>query len=142
MIGDSPDYRLNEWHLRYRYELFPEDPFDLKVGLGLGYLDAKVEITNASGLRTSADEWSLLPMAHLHVGYPFNPKWWITAETDFFYDTDNWHNELRALVHYRIDPNWEVSAGYRYWAGHIDESKLDYRYTFQGLTLGISYLFY
>ena len=135
-------YRLNEWHLRYRYELFPKEPFDLKVGLGLGYFDAKVEITNASGLEGSADEWNLLPMAHLYLGYQFNPKWWISAETDFFYMKDNWHDEFRALVHYRIDPNWELSGGYRFWAGEVEESDLEYKYAYQGMTLGISYLFY
>lgn len=135
-------YRVNEWHLRYRYELFPKDPFDLKVGLGLGYFDAKVEITNESGQEGSAAEWYLLPMAHLYVGYQFNPKWRVSAETDFFYMKDNWHDELRALVYYRIAPNWELSCGYRYWAGQVEESDLKYEYAYQGLTLGISYLFY
>jgi hypothetical protein len=39
-------YRLNEWHLRYRYDFLPHSSWDFKAGLGLGYFDAKVELAN------------------------------------------------------------------------------------------------
>ena len=136
-------YRLNEWHLRYRYALLPDNPIDLNVGLGLGYFDAKVTLTNLeTGQTADAEEWNLLPMAHLSTGYRFNPQWRLSLGTDFFYDTDNWHDELFALVHYRADPNWEISAGYRGWAGEVDESEMEFKYTFNGFTLGFTYYFF
>jgi hypothetical protein len=135
-------YRLNEWHLRYRYEVLPYSDWDLKLGLGLGYFDAKVEIINYNGLTASAEEWSLLPLGHLHVGYHFNPKWSVSLDNDFFYIKDAWHDEFRAQVNYQVDPNWQLSAGYRYWAGEVDESDLEYKYKYQGVTLGLSYLFF
>jgi membrane-associated phospholipid phosphatase len=136
-------YRLNEWHLRYRYALLPDNPWDFNVGIGLGYFDAKVSLTSLEdGREASADEWYLLPMAHLSAGYRFNPRWRVSLGTDFYYDTDNWHDEFSALVHYRADPNWVISAGYRGWAGRVDESDLDFEYAFHGLTIGFSYLFF
>ena len=113
-------YRLNQWHLRYRYEFFPKDPISLKAGLGIGLLDAKVEIASLEdGRIASAEETSVMPLFHLEAGYRFNPQWRISADNDYFYDTDNWHDEFRALVHYRADPNWEISGGYRVWAGEV-----------------------
>ena len=57
-------------------------------------------------------------------------------------DTDNWHDELFALVHYRADPNWEISGGYRYWGGKVDESEMEFKYAFSGFSLGFSYFFF
>jgi hypothetical protein len=136
-------YRLNEWHLRYRYEFFPDDPLSLKAGVGIGLLDAKVEVASLEdGRIASADEMCLLPLAHLEGGYRFNPQWRVSLDTDFFYDSENWHDELRALVHYRVDPSWEISGGYRVWAGEVDQDELEYKYTYHGITLGFTYLFY
>ena len=142
--ADTPSrirYRLNEYQLRYRYGLLLGDPWSLKVGLGLGYYDAKVELINATQ-SVSASEWSLLPLVHLHLGYTISSEWRVSAEDEFFYSSDHWRDEFRALVHYQINPNWEVSGGYRIWAGEIDESSLEYKYTYQGLTAGITYSFY
>lgn len=136
-------YRLNEWHLRYRYEFLPKSPISLKAGLGIGLLDTKVEIASlVDGRIANADETSVMPLFHLEAGYRFNLQWRISADTDFFSDTDNWHDELRALVHYRVDPNWEISGGYRVWAGKIDQDNLEYAYTHHGVSLGFTYLFY
>lgn len=136
-------YRLNEWHLRYSYALLPEKPIDLNVGLGLGYFDAKVELYNLeTGQTASAEEWNLMPMAHLSTGYRFNPQWRVSLGTDFFYDTENWHDELFAIVHYRATPNWEISAGYRGWAGEVDESDLEFKYAFNGFSVGFTYFFF
>jgi membrane-associated phospholipid phosphatase len=136
-------YRLNAWHLRYRYEFLPEDPISLKAGLGIGLLDAKVEVASLEdGRIASAEETNVMPLFHLEAGYRFNPRWRVSADTDFFYDTDNWHDEFRALVHYRADANWEISGGYRVWAGEVDQTDLNYKYTNQGITLGFTYLFY
>jgi hypothetical protein len=136
-------YRLNEWHLRYRYAFLPDNPWDVNLGLGLGYFDTKVSLTSLEdGREATAEEWNLLPMAHLSAGYRFNPRWRVSLGTDFFYDTDNWHDELFALVHYRADPNWEISGGYRYWGGKVDESEMEFKYAFSGFSLGFSYFFF
>lgn len=142
--ADTPTrtrYRLYEYSLRYRYELLPNDPWSLKVGLGLGYFDAKVGLTNATQ-EAQAEEWSLLPLAHLYIGYNLSDEWRLSAATDFFYSSDHWHDNFKALVHYKINPNWEVAGGYKFWAGKIDESDLRYQYTYQGPLFSVSYSFY
>jgi membrane-associated phospholipid phosphatase len=43
-------YRLNAWHLRYRYEFLPEDAVSLKAGIWcIGLFDAKVEDRQPGG---------------------------------------------------------------------------------------------
>ena len=136
-------YRLNEWQLRYRYSFLPESPWDVKAGIGVGLFDAKVEIASLETEETaSAEETSVLPLLHLEAGYQFTPTWRCSLDTDFFYLEDYWHDEFRALVHYRADPNWEISAGYRFWAGELDQPDFNFNYIFQGVTLGFTYLFY
>ena len=133
-------YRLYDLRGRWRYNLTPTSPWNIKLGAGLAYQDLEVDLATESGsVAGSARDQALLPFGHASVGYQITPKWSIGAEADGIYLSDDRMLDAVAFINYRISDRWDFTAGYQYYSRTVDQDEIKNNVVYNIPHLSIAY---
>jgi len=136
-------YRTTDLGLRYHYEFIRSDSWNVKAGFSLAYFDLKVTLEQQGIPAASERITSLVPLATIAAAYNFTPSWKISLETEGgAVSSNDWSFFGRALLHYRINDLWDVSAGYLNVSYAFDESELKNSAIFHSLVFNVGYSFY
>jgi len=144
-------YFLGDLRARYAFDLLPQSKFFLQLGGGLSVLDSEASLYEAdlSGDTPNVDEsagddlneYTVAPIAYIRTGYEFTQRSILYFEGDGFADSAGGAYDIVLKFKYRINPKWDVAAGWRSSAYEVDVSELKNTFEADGLVLHAAYSF-
>ena len=136
-------YRYNDLVFGYSYGLILADPWDFSPGVGVYATDIKVTLSQEGGPTETIDEWQVLPLLNLPLGYTISPKWKVFV--DLFggaTDNDNWAIGGDAMVRYTINSLWDITGGYVGLAQDFESTELKNSAVSHSFVLSVGYSFW
>ena len=144
-------YRVGGVPTRYAFDLLPDSKFFLQLGGGLSLIEGEVSLYEAdlSGDVPSVDEstgdeineYALAPIAYIRTGYDFTKKFILYFEGDGFADSAGSAYDITLKFKYRINPKWDVAAGWRTSAFEVDVPELKNTFEAGGFAMHAAYSF-
>jgi len=117
-------YRVYEYKVRWRFDLLPrEDRWNVKLGLGMTYQDMETTLSSAT-LWAEVEDTTVLPIAHAHVSFKITPELRIILEGDGMALGSDHTVDGALLLRYQINPQWDVTLGYRVWTRSTSDAKI------------------
>ena len=146
-------YFIGDLRGRYAFEILPDSHVTLQVGGGLTIIDTEVSLFEAvitdESVQVDSDTgdivrgFGVVPLVYLRVGYEFGEKrkYVLYAEGDgYTFDQDTAY-DVTAKFAYRINPKWEVAAGWRWTGNDLDLPELRNDFQSTGGLLHVAYSF-
>jgi len=133
-------WRQNEIKVRYRYNLTPEKNWQFKLGAGLFAQYTNIALaTDDFAIESEVDDWVVLPVLHGSIGYNFTKKLSLNLDLDGIYWSEDAYFDGIVALNYRINPNWDVTLGYEYYARDIETSDLTNKMALHVPLLAVAY---
>jgi membrane-associated phospholipid phosphatase len=104
-------YAINDIRARYRWDFFPQKPFDLRAGIGGTLTSTQVTLTQGAIEAEVTDE-TFLPFLHLQLGYEFSKRFTAFVSFDGMELTDDYLADGAAVLQYRFNDAWDMHLAY------------------------------
>ena len=115
------EYTFNSYRLTYRYMIVNNDSFLFGLGLTAKIRDAEIKLTSGSKSAStkSANKTNIgfVPIVNFYAEYKLPANISVVAEGDALAAPQGRAEDIFAGLHYKINDNFKIKAGYRMLEG-------------------------
>ena len=116
-------YKFNSYRVSYRW-LYKDDPsWRLWLGGTAKIRDAEIAAQQGN-IKAKDSNVGFVPLFNLYSNYQMNDKWRFIVDFDGLIGPQGRAIDLGLKLHYDIDKQWYVGAGYRTLEGGVDNDKV------------------
>lgn len=112
-------YQFNAPRLTYRYLVWNEPRWQVRVGFTVLVRDAEVRLVQ-DGVRGRDSDVGLVPLLHLAGSYRIGEQWRLRFDLDGLAAPQGRAFDLGLRAEYTINNHWDVFTGYRALDGGVD----------------------
>ncbi len=117
-------FRFNSYRATYRYTLFAEPRWNLKVGFTGKIRDAEITLEQGSTKATRTNV-GFVPLLHLAATYALSPELAFQFDADALAAPQGRAEDVALTIAYSVDPQIQVYGGYRTVEGGADAGGQD-----------------
>lgn len=134
------NYRFDTWRFTYRYTLVQQENFRLRIGITGLIRDAEIRLTQGGLVRRDSDV-GFVPLLHASFDWRIAPRVTLMGEIDALGASQGRAIDIGLRAAYDLDRNWQVTGGWRFLDGGVDNSDVFNFARFHTLTAGVAYRF-
>ncbi|MDH5547021.1 MAG: hypothetical protein OEZ43_15625 [Gammaproteobacteria bacterium] len=112
-------YQFNSYRLTYAWRFLSNPRWNGDFGITFKIRQADIALKQGS-LESNFPDLGFVPLLHFAAQWKFDNKWNIQSDLDAIASQYGRAFDFGLFVHYRINPNWSVGAGYRTVEGGAD----------------------
>ena len=102
------------------------------------YLDVELATEDLS-VHSKVNDTTALPMGNAAAAYMFNDNIGLALMVDGIVLPDDWMLDAGLFLEYHFSEQWDVTAGYQYYAREIDTSQLVNKINYNIPYLAVAY---
>ncbi len=122
-IPTEVTYKFNSWRITYNYRFYQNQRFSWRIGFTAKIRDAKIKLDQA-GESSQKTDVGFVPLLNLIGKYNISPKWQILLDIDALAGGPGRAEDISLKLCYRLNPNWNLKAGYRTLEGGADVAQV------------------
>jgi hypothetical protein len=139
-VRTTGNYRFDTWRFTYRYTLVQQENFRLRIGVTGLIRDAEIRLTQGGLVRRDSDV-GIVPLLHASFDWRIAPRVTLMGEIDALGASQGRAIDIGLRVAYDLDRNWQVTGGWRFLDGGVDNKDVFNFARFHTLTAGVAYRF-
>jgi hypothetical protein len=116
-------YTFNSYRVSYRYRYKDSSSWRLWLGGTVKIRDAEITLQQGD-VKASDSDVGLVPLFNLYSDYQLNNKWHFIVDFDGLVGRQGRAIDLGLKLHYAIDKQWYIGAGYRALEGGADNDEV------------------
>lgn len=116
-------YKFNSYRISYRYRVYDSMSWRWWIGGTAKIRDAEIAISQG-GNRSRDSNVGFVPLVNLYGKYQINSFWKMIVDLDGLVGPQGRAIDLGIKMHYQIDRQWYVGAGYRTLEGGVDNDSV------------------
>lgn len=134
------NYRFDTWRATYRYTLYQNETFRLRVGVTGLIRDAEIRL-NQNGVTRRDSNIGFVPLLHASFDWRIAPRWSLMGDIDGLAAPQGSAFDLGLRGAYDVTQNWQATLGWRMLTGGVDNSTTYNFARFQSVVAGMAYRF-